>query len=53
MNITKSDLTQSQREETCHLIKETVRDFAAHHIKPISMVGQKTALSQGSLSQAW
>ncbi|WAC10059.1 acyl-CoA dehydrogenase family protein [Dyadobacter pollutisoli] len=34
MDIAKSDLTQSQREETCHLIKETVRDFAAHYIRP-------------------
>lgn len=34
MDTAKSDLTQSQREETCKLIKGTVRDFAALNIKP-------------------
>jgi alkylation response protein AidB-like acyl-CoA dehydrogenase len=34
MDIAKSDLTQDQREETCLLIRETVKDFAAHYIKP-------------------
>ncbi|NIJ53571.1 acyl-CoA dehydrogenase family protein [Dyadobacter arcticus] len=34
MHIANSSLTETQREETCNLIKETVKDFAAIHIKP-------------------
>jgi alkylation response protein AidB-like acyl-CoA dehydrogenase len=34
MNIAKSDLTQAQRDETCQMIRETVRDFAAQQITP-------------------
>lgn len=34
MDTVNPDLTQSQREETCMLIKETVRQFAALNIKP-------------------
>ena len=34
MSSVKSDLTQSERNQTCNLIKETVRDFSAVQIKP-------------------
>jgi alkylation response protein AidB-like acyl-CoA dehydrogenase len=34
MTTLNSDLTQSERNQTCSLIKETVKDFAAAQIKP-------------------
>ncbi|MCE6988120.1 acyl-CoA dehydrogenase family protein [Dyadobacter sp. CY323] len=34
MTSVKSDLTQSERNQTCNLIKETVKDFSAVQIKP-------------------
>ncbi|MCF2506811.1 acyl-CoA dehydrogenase family protein [Dyadobacter sp. CY107] len=34
MDLIKEDSVESQREQTCDLIRETVKDFAAIHIKP-------------------
>ncbi|MCF0064112.1 acyl-CoA dehydrogenase family protein [Dyadobacter chenwenxiniae] len=34
MDLIKEDSIESQREQTCDLIRETVKDFAAIHIKP-------------------
>jgi alkylation response protein AidB-like acyl-CoA dehydrogenase len=34
MDIIKSELPQDQRDETCKLISEAVRDFAASNVKP-------------------
>ncbi|SKC00244.1 acyl-CoA dehydrogenase family protein [Dyadobacter psychrophilus] len=34
MDLIKEDSIESQREQTCDLIRETVKDFATIHIKP-------------------
>ncbi|MCF2519296.1 acyl-CoA dehydrogenase family protein [Dyadobacter sp. CY351] len=36
MDLLKEDSVESQREQTCDLIRETVKDFTAIHIKPYS-----------------